>query len=91
MLSVPRWGHTATALADGTVLVVGGLGGNEFGEPVPQVERIDPSTGMAHLQYTLAEPRAFHTTTLADNGLVYVAGGVGSGGRALASVEVLVP
>lgn len=90
-LAVPRWGHTATTLPDGTVLVVGGLGGNEFGGPVPQVERIDPSTGTAHLQYTLTEPRAFHTTTLLGTGFVYVAGGIGAEGGALSSVEVLVP
>lgn len=90
-LLVARHGHTATKLPDGTILVVGGLGGGEFGEPVPQVEVVDPSSGSSRMQYTLTEPRAFHATLLADNGFVYVAGGIGADGRALSSIEVLVP
>jgi hypothetical protein len=90
-LLVARWGHTATVLPDGTVLVVGGFGGGEFGEPVPQVEVVDPSSGTSRMWTTLTEARAFHTTLLADNGFVYVAGGAGAGGDALSSIEVGVP
>jgi hypothetical protein len=90
-LSVPRWGHTATVLGDGTVLVVGGFGGNQYGEPVPQVEIVDPFSGASRVAYTLTEPRGFHATSLGPNGFLYVAGGIGAGGEALSSVEVIVP
>lgn len=93
-LEIGRFGHAATVLIDGRVLVTGGFGGNAFGEAVDDVEVIDPSAlgpAVSRVAYQLSEPRAFHTATAAPNGEVFVAGGFGTDGVALSSIEVLIP
>lgn len=83
----PRAFHTATLLADGRVLIMGGagsLGGQgslETGAPSPQAvpppEIYDPATGTfsATSSDTLM-PHAFHTATLLQDGKVLIAGGI---------------
>ena len=73
-LLVARSGHTATTLADGRVLVVGGDG--EAGNPPGRAEVYDPETDT----WTFTAPygserRAGHTATLLDDGRVLVVGG----------------
>ena len=68
-LAAPRSGHTATRLADGTVLVVGG-------EPAGTAERYDPQ---ADHWSPVAQPRdrrTGHTATLLHDGTVLVTGGI---------------
>ena len=79
-MSTVRYGHTATLLPNGTVLVAGGLGG---GEVQASAELFDPSTRAWTPTAAMIEPRTFHTATLLLDGTVLVAGGSG----ALATAE----
>jgi hypothetical protein len=71
-LNVPRSGHTAVALADGTVLIVGGWGDND---PLASAERFDPARERFVRLADLPAPRAGHTATLLQDGRVLIAGG----------------
>jgi hypothetical protein len=92
-MSVARAVHTATTLADGRVLVVGGcttpgceLGGNEGSA----AELYDPVARRFERTGSLREWRDDHTATLLRDGRVLVAGGWGVGG-VLASTELFDP
>jgi hypothetical protein len=78
-LHFPRYGHTATLLADGEVLVAGGLGTNgssaNFVEILPS-ETYNPNTGLWKTNGAMHAGRmSGHTATLLQNGQVLVAGG----------------
>lgn len=96
-LGTPRRLHTVTALADGRVLVVGGLGtGPSFpASGLATAELYDPATGIWTRTGDLAEPRYSHSATLLADGRVLVAGGAGvrsaQSGRALRSAELYDP
>jgi hypothetical protein len=90
-LHLPRWAHTASLLADGRVLVVGGFGGHPPISPTSSVEAIS-ITGQSLLVSRLApleEARAGHTATRVGNDMLVVAGGL-NGSRVLDSIEVFV-
>jgi hypothetical protein len=70
--AVERYGHTATLLRDGRVLVVGG---NIDDRPIDSAELYDPRSGRWSATGSLNEPRAWHRATLLDDGRVLVAGG----------------
>jgi len=96
-LATARLGHTATRLADGRVLVVGGRGVDGL-EVLASVEVYQPRTGRWATAAPLATGRAQHTATLLPDGRVLVAGGVAAAGEgdlarfvALDSVEVYAP
>lgn len=74
-LTTPRYGHTATLLPNGTVLVAGGNLGAAF-----SAEIYDPATGTWTPTGNLTTPREGHTATLLPNGTVLVAGGLGGTG-----------
>ncbi len=67
-MSKPRWGHNATLLADGRVLVTGS--GQEA-----SAELYDPRTGTFGLTASLPEPQCGHAATLLADGRVLISGG----------------
>lgn len=91
-----RFGHTATLLANGTVLITGGVDVTNPNSPVAiQTSEIyDPNTGAFAVTNPMAEARAGHTATLLPNGRVLIAGGlpehIDSGGI-LATAELYDP
>lgn len=79
-----RVGHRAIALADGSVLLLGGW--TQDG-PTDLVERYTPASGRFEPHGRLLQARdGFSATQLADGGIL-VAGGYGEGMRRLASAE----
>ena len=73
-LHTARTGFTATRLADGRVLVVGGenVSGNQM---FASAEIYDPATSTFSPTGSLFNARALHTATLLPNGTVLIAGG----------------
>jgi N-acetylneuraminic acid mutarotase len=71
-LNIPRSGHTATLLANGKVLVVGGWNDNRLNS----AELYDPASGTWSVTGSLNIARDSHTATLLPNGKVLVAGGL---------------
>lgn len=75
-METPRALHSATPLADGSVLLVGGidlLSGRQLGS----AEIYDPPTGEFALLSLRIPPRSRHTTTVLRDGRVLIAGGRG--------------
>lgn len=84
-----RMAHTATRLADGRVLLVGGFGaGNAY---LATAELYDPRTGRFTPAGGMGTARAGHVATLLADGRVLVAGGVGDGWTFLPTAEVYDP
>lgn len=74
----PRFGHTATQLQDGRILIAGGFttfDTNTF-TANKSVEIIDPETGSVETLLDLTESRAFHIAVALSDGSVLIAGGV---------------
>jgi hypothetical protein len=72
-MSVERSTHTATRLADGRVLIAGGL--DTAGACHATCELFDLTTGTLTPTGSMSAPRAGHTATLLDDGRVLVTGG----------------
>jgi hypothetical protein len=86
-LGTARQDHTATRLADGRVLVLGGRTGvcrepGFCGVALATAEVYDPATGAFTPAGALAAARYRHTATLLDDGRVLVAGGWTTGAAA---------
>jgi len=83
-MNAPRSGHSATALANGKVLIAGGNAAT--------AELFDPSSG-ANGTFAFTGPmtaaRNYHTATLLPNGKVLIEGG--KSGAVLASAELYDP
>lgn len=73
----PRYGHTATLLANGTVLIAGG---DDDWTTLDSAELYDPGAGAWIAAGVMANSHAFHTATLLPGGQVLVAGGAGTAG-----------
>ena len=84
-----RFGHTATMLADGKVLVVGGGGG--FGVHTASAELYDPVGGSWKSTAAMIESHSDHTATLLADGKVLIAGGYDAEGAASAATELYDP
>ena len=76
-LSAPRSGHTATLLADGRVVIVGGVGAD--GTPTDLVEIYDPANGSVSRAGAMLEGRNGHSAVLLADGRVFIAGGQSAG------------
>jgi hypothetical protein len=85
-LATARYGHTATLLPNGKVLVASGWSGST--SDTASAELYDPETGWTATG-SLATARGLHTATLLPNGKVLVAGG--GFGTAFASAELYDP
>ena len=85
-LNIARFGHTATLLANGEVLVAGGYDSRYL----TSAELYDPATGTWTLTGRLNTARLAHTAALLPGGEVLVAGG-GDGSGILASAELYDP
>jgi hypothetical protein len=84
-MAAARYGHTATLLPNGTVLIAGGEG-NNVGY-LASAETYDPMAGTFAATGSMAAARCCHAATLLPNGMVLITGG-GGGGNALASAEL---
>ena len=93
-LAEARYGHTATLLRDGTVLVTGGFSPKGGVTPTATAEVYDPSRGSWTATGRMGSGRAGHTATLLRDGTVLVAGGAshnGGNGSPLPAAEVYDP
>jgi len=72
-MTVARYGHTATMLPSGKVLVTGGIGTNSV---LNSAELYDSANGTWINTGSLNEARYAHTATLLPNGKVLVIGGI---------------
>ena len=92
-LLFPRFGHTATALPGGDVLLVGGAAVTLDDKPVApflrSVERL--SANSSRQMRSAGVARSNHTATLLSDGRVLVVGGVGEDGVPVALVEIYDP
>ena len=88
-MTVPRAGHTATALDDGRVLLTGGWP-NEGRAPHASAEIFDQRTGAFAAVGSMTVARGAHTATRLPDGRVLIVGGV-DGRRALTTVELFDP
>jgi hypothetical protein len=84
-LQFARAEATATLLADGSILVVGGV--DDSGEPRADAEVYNPITRSTEV-FPLEGARQGHSATLLADGRVLIAGGLGVGGQPLSSVEL---
>jgi hypothetical protein len=91
-MTTGRTHHTATALADGRVLVAGGYPDNT---PMASADLYDPETRTFRATGPMATARGFHTATRLSDGRVLVAGGNPGAwdyaGPLIASAEVYDP
>jgi len=71
-----RWGHAATLLPNGKVMITGGYDQNGL---VPTAELYDPGSNSFSSCGTLAYARAYPAAAMLWNGKVLVVGGAGSG------------
>ena len=88
-MTTARFGHTATLLLDGSVLVAGGMGEVHLCSGVlTKAELYDPTAGTWTNAGQMSGDRTRHTATLLSNGAVFVAGGKDTKGNSVSSSEL---
>lgn len=75
-LNLKRRYHTSTLLHSGKVLVIGGKTSSQTNSSTNSCEIFDPVTNSWSVVAPLNVPRAYHTSTLLNSGLVLVVGGI---------------
>ena len=87
-LTTERYGHTATLLPNGKILIAGG---STFGGTyLATAELYDPATGVFTTTGSMSAGRNQHVATLLPNGKVLIAGGY-TGSSRLATAELYDP
>jgi hypothetical protein len=86
---VPEAYHTQTLLANGKVLLAGGITVNSWIETSGFI--YDPSTKAFSLAGNMTDSREYHTATLLNSGKVLIAGGYDSNGNKLSTAELYDP
>jgi hypothetical protein len=90
-LNTARYGHTATLLSSGKVLVTGGLGTNGIYAPLASAEIYNPSTRKWTFTGSMSVGRTAFTATLLQNGDLLVVGGTGYTANCFATAEIYNP
>lgn len=88
-LLTPRYGHTATRLNNGNVLVVGGWDASN--QPIASIELYDTESDGVSAMPSMSSPRAEHTATWLPDGSVLVVGGLDAAWKELSTTERFVP
>jgi hypothetical protein len=90
-MSSARVDHTATLLANGTVLIAGGQPSAAYLSTSRTAEIYNPSTQQFTSVGQMTVARTDYTATLLTDGTVLLAGGRDSNGNAIASAEIYTP
>ena len=88
-LATARYGHTATLLLNGEVLVTGGL--DASGNLLSSAELYNPNTGKWTVTGSMSEARSAFSATLLSSGEVLVVGGLASAASVSSSAELYNP
>ena len=88
-MQTPRWGHSATVLDDGMLLIAGGVGWDD--RSVSSSEIYDPATGAWTDTGDLVEARDGHVAVSLADGRVLLVGGYGADGVPISSSELFDP
>jgi hypothetical protein len=73
-MNVPRFGHTATLLTNGKVLIAGGSSTPETWRPLSSAELYDPATGTFTPTGDMTWPQLGHNAMLLPDGKVLIVG-----------------
>jgi len=85
-MATPRANHTATLLADGTVLITGGV--DSQNRTTASAELFDPIPATFSKTGEMATPRYWHAASLLNDGRVLVTGGGDGDNRPLSTAEL---
>src|SRR5262249_143796 len=88
-LVIPRNGHSAAVLGDGSVALIGGM--ERDGWFSGSIERYNPASGAWQLAGQMSDHRSSLAAAAIPSGQVLAAGGPGNNGNSLATAELFDP